>query len=163
MEKFNAITEASKLAELSNTKQSISVSDYYLSNIVAKSDMPMMSYGLQLDRLADAPPSNLVDTESMLKNQFDLIGKSGHVYKPVTYPQSNAQEQPSSTSTSSSVKPSHKEFFVPISGRDFHSFSKKSCNSLSIWRDDINHSSAPIQGRFEYVDTRALTKDNIHN
>lgn len=54
-----------------------------------------MSYGLQLDRLADAPPANLVDTESHLKNQFDILSKSGYVYKrnhatPLPTPETSA-------------------------------------------------------------------------
>ena len=82
METFNAIVEAGQMAEMSNTKQSRGVADYYLNEVRMQPDeLPMMSYGLQLNRLAEAPPTDLVDTESKLKNQFDILSKSGYVYK----------------------------------------------------------------------------------
>jgi len=82
METFDAIVEAGQLAEISNTKQSRGVAAYYLNEVRMQPDeLPMMSYGLQLNRLAEAPPTDLIDTESKLKNQFDILSKSGYVYK----------------------------------------------------------------------------------
>lgn len=160
METFDAIKEAGHLADLSNTKQSTDVSDYYLSSVQQQAaNLPAMSYGLQLNRLADAPPTDLVDTESHLKNQFDILSKSGYVYKrnhatPLPAPETAALTQPSQTVNA-------KDFFNPISGRDFNKFSKKSCNDLHFLRDDISMVKAPVPTRFDHVDTRALTKDKI--
>lgn len=163
MEKFDTVVEAGQLAEMSNTRQSVRVADYYVDPVKMSPDnLPVMSYGMQLDRLADAPPSALIDTESSLKNQYDILSKSGHVYRkggepPVARPKAAAPAPPPSA-----VAPvSAKAFFNPISGRDLNKFSKKSCEDMNFWRDDVTMVHAPVTTRFEHVDTRALTKDKI--
>lgn len=163
METFDAIIEAGQMAEMSNTKQSRGISDYYLNETSMQPDeLPMMTYGLQLNRLAEAPPTNLVDTESKLKNQYDILSRSGYVYKREG--DSLTDTQPSQDNFMQPTLPAPQvvtEFFNPISGRDFNKFSKKSCNDINIWRDDITTVETPVPTRFEYVDTRALTKDKI--
>ena len=72
----------SNIPELANTKMFKDKSDYYLNNIYKQPDqIPTLSYGLQQTRQADAPPENLIDVESRLNNRYDIIGKSGYVYK----------------------------------------------------------------------------------
>ena len=170
METFNAIVEAGQMAEMSNTKQSRGVADYYLNKVSMHPDqLPMMSYGLQLNRLTEAPPTRLVDTESKLKNQFDILSKSGYVYKKQRYGNHNYSlseglashsnqnfSQPTLPTTDKLI-----EFFNPISGRDFNKFSSKSCNEIDIWRDDITTGQTPVPTRFDYVDTRAIIKKKI--
>ena len=166
METFNVLVEASQLAEMSNTKQSRGIADYYLNNVLMQPDqLPVMTYGLQLNRLAEAPPTDLVDTESKLKNQFDILGKSGyvykkqsddHVYKKHDHGLSEVLAQPT-LPTADKVT----EFFNPISGRDFNKFSSKSCNEINIWRDDITTVQTPVPTRFDHVDTRAIIKNKI--
>lgn len=161
MKTFDAIVEAGQLANQSNTKQSRGVADYYLNSISMKSDhLPMMTYGLQLDRLADAPPSDLIDTESHLKNQYDILGKSGYVYNTQTA-SSAIPPSPQSEKVLLPTPGKMLEFFNPISGRDFNKFSKKSCNNINIWRDDITIVQDVPSTRFGHIDTRALTKDKI--
>ena len=123
METFNALVEASRMSEMSNTKQSRGVADYYLNEVRMQPDeLPMMSYGLQLNRLAEAPPTGLVDTESKLKNQFDILSKSGYVYKHKgeaiadhgidrVLPVAEAHELPNADT-----------FFSQTAGRDYKSF-----------------------------------------
>ena len=162
METFDAILEAGQLADMSNTKQSRGISDYYLNGVSMQPDqLPMMSYGLQLNRLAEAPPTDLVDTESNLKNQYDILSRSGYVYKRQNYQENTFQStqnlaQPTLPSTQVVT-----EFFNPISGRDFNKFSSKSCNEINIWRDDITTVQTPVPTRFEHVDTRAMIKNKI--
>mgnify|MGYP001456535088 CR=1 FL=1 len=61
MENFDAIVEAGQMAEMSNTKQSRGVANYYLNEVSMQADqLPVMSYGLQLNRLAEAPPTAVV-------------------------------------------------------------------------------------------------------
>ena len=163
MEKFDVIVEAAQLAEMSNTKQSRGVADYYLNEVSMQPDeLPMMSYGLQINRLADAPPTDLVDTESKLKNQFDILSKSGYVYK--RQGDNNNHGPHSIQNLAQPTLPSTEqvtEFFNPISGRDFNKFSSKSCNEINIWRDDITTVQTPVPTRFEHVDTRAIIKNKI--
>lgn len=162
METFDAIIEAGQMAEMSNTKQSRGVADYYLNEVSMQADqLPIMSYGLQLNRLAEAPPTDLVDTESKLKNQFDILSKSGYVYKKQSddnhdYSLTKGLAQPT-LPTPDKVT----DFFNPISGRDFNKFSSKSCNEINIWRDDITTVQTPVPTRFEHVDTRAIIKNKI--
>lgn len=162
METFDAILEAGQLAEMSNTKQSRGVADYYLNEVRMQPDeLPVMSYGLQLNRLAEAPPTDLVDTESKLKNQFDILSKSGYVYKK----QSDYNHEPPSTQNlAHPTLPSTEkviDFFNPISGRDFNKFNSKGCNDINIWRDDITTVQTPVPTRFDHVDTRAIIKNKI--
>ena len=165
--KFDAVIEAGQLADMSNTKQSRDVSNYYLNSVSINPELPVMSYGLQLDRLAEAPPTNLVDTESQLKNQYDILGKSGYVFKKQNEMHSDSSSHQNEFTTNTLTQPplpkqEHvKEFFNPISGRDFNKFSKKSCDDMNIWRDDVTTVSAPIPIRFEHIDTRAQFKDKI--
>jgi hypothetical protein len=167
MQKLNEIMDAADLADMSNTKQSGRVSKYYLDGVNSQpKTLPMMSYGLQLTRQADAPPTSLIDTESQLKNQFDLLGKSGFVYrKDGSMPNmhSNAQSDTASLPPVESAVTVN-DFFLPMSGRDFNNFSKKSCSTTNIWRDDINTRKDAINSlnsRFAHIDTRAQTKDRI--
>lgn len=162
METFDAIVEAGQLAEMSNTKQSRGVANYYINEVRMQPDeLPMMSYGLQLNRLAEAPPTDLVDTESKLKNQFDILSRSGYVYKR------QSDDNHGSHSTQNLAQPTLPstekvtEFFNPISGRDFNKFSSKSCNEINIWRDDMTTVQTPVPTRFEHVDTRAIIKNKI--
>ena len=162
METFDAIVEAGKLAEFNDMKQSRGMSEYYLNKVSMQPDkLPMMSYGLQLNRLAEAPPTDLVDTESQLKNQFDILSKSGYVYKK----QSSDNHIPHSTQNfAQPTLPTPEkvtEFFNPISGRDFNKFSSQSCNEINIWRDDITTVQTPVPTRFDHVDTRAIIKNKI--
>lgn len=163
METFDAIIEAGQMAEMSNTKQSRGIADYYLNATSMQPDqLPMMTYGLQLNRLAEAPPTDLVDIESKLKNQFDILSKSGYVYKKQG--DSLIDQSHSSQSLMQPTLPAAEkvtEFFNPISGRDFNKFSSKSCNQINIWREDITTVQTPVPTRFEHVDTRALTKNKI--
>lgn len=46
---------------------------------------PETSAGLTNDRIQDEPPPSLVDTESQLRNQFDIIGKAGYVHTQAEY------------------------------------------------------------------------------
>lgn len=164
METFDAILEAGQLAEISNAKQSKGISDYYLNGVSMQPDqLPMMSYGLQLNRLAEAPPTDLVDTESNLKNQFDILSRSGYVYKKqnndnqeIVFQSTQNSEQPTLPTTAKVT-----EFFNPISGRDFNKFSSKSCNEINLWRDDITTVQTPVPTRFDHVDTRAIMKNKI--
>ena len=163
---FDAIKEAGHLVDLSNTKQSTDVSQYYLNDSVHQKTgtLPVMTYGLQLDRLSDAPPPDLIDTESHLKNQFDILSKSGYVYKrdEGALERSSSMTQPSSNVNdflkSEGVVTSAESFFNPVSGRDYHKFSSKSCNDINIWRDDISTANRPMPKRFDHVDTRAILK-----
>lgn len=170
MNKFDGIIEASRLADMSNTKQSTTIADYYVNNVrVTPSKLPSMTYGLQLDRLTDAPPTDLIDTESSLKNQFDLLGRSGYVYrkeKESVYPSNNDSLLMTPLASSKTLPSSEKldTFFTPISGRDFSSFSKKSCNNdIATSRQDINLTVTPVPKRFDYIDTRSLTKDKLQS
>ena len=166
MEKYNEIIEAGHLADMSNTKASLNIAQYYMNPMKISNDqLPMMSYGLQLDRIADAPPTSLVDTESHLKNQYDILGKSGYVYKGEkssenilnTHLTNNSSILQNSLPDASIIK----DFFNPISGRNFQKFSGKTCNNINIWRNDVNIVQAPSPTRYEYIDTRALIKDKI--
>ena len=163
MDNFDAIVEAGQMAEMSNTKQSRGVANYYLNEVSMQADqLPVMSYGLQLNRLAEAPPTDLVDTESKLKNQYDILSKSGYVYKkqntsPTLHNNPNKElTQPTLPSTQKVV-----DFFNPVSGRDFNKFSSKSCNEINIYRDDITTVNTPVPTRFEHIDTRTIIKDKI--
>ena len=106
----------------------------------------------------------MVDIESQLKNQFDILSKSGYVYKKkgdsphIDYTHSSSERLKQPTIP---VPEKVTEFFNPISGRDFNKFSSKSCNNINIWREDITTIQTPIPARFEHVDTRALTKEKI--
>ena len=168
METFNALVEASRMSEMSNTKQSRGVADYYLNEVRMQPDeLPMMSYGLQLNRLAEAPPTGLVDTESKLKNQFDILSKSGYVYKKQSSHHHNDELAPHSTQNLAQptlpTPDKITDFLNPISGRDFNKFSSKSCNEINIWRDDITTVQTPVPTRFDHVDTRAIIKNKIED
>lgn len=157
METFDAIIEAGQMAEMSNTKQSRGVAEYYLNEVLMQPDqIPTMSYGLQSDRLAEAPPTDLVDTESQLKNQFDILGKSGYVYN-----RSRGNEHSNKSFMKPTLQTPEKvaAFFNPISGRDFNKFSKKSCGKLNAERVDLVTVLTPGLFRFDHVDTRAMMKN----
>ena len=166
MEIFDTLIEASHMAEMSNTRQSRGVADYYLNHTSTQPDqLPMMTYGLQLDRLAEAPPTDLVDTESKLKNQYDILSRSGYVYKQpgksLTHTEPSQDHLRNAIQTTLPAPQKVTEFLNPISGRDFNKFSRKSCNDINIWRDDITTVETLVPTRFGHVDTRAITKDKI--
>ena len=80
--RVNALVEASNLADLGNTRMSTQMASYYTNEVNKQPDtIPMMSYGIQITRQAEAPPSDLVDTESKLNNRYDILGRSGYVYR----------------------------------------------------------------------------------
>ena len=156
------IAQAGRLADMANTQQSTDVSNYYVNQVkMQPSNLPMLSYGLQITRQADAPPTDLVDTESKLKNQYDILGRSGFVYHP-DGALGNRQVLPEAFSTPMAAPaPATNDFFLPVSGRDFHSFSSKACQNINIWRNDIITTTTPVPQRFPHVDTRAITKEKI--
>ena len=43
---------------------------------------PIATAGLIGNRIPDEPPAALVDTESMLRNQYDILSKAGYVHRP---------------------------------------------------------------------------------
>ena len=72
----------SNIPELANNKMFKNKSEYYLNDVNRQPEqIPTLSYGLQQTRQADAPPEDLIDIESRLNNRYDIIGKSGYVYK----------------------------------------------------------------------------------
>lgn len=161
MEKFDAIIAAGQLADMANTRQATDVAAYYISPVVSQpKNIPTMSYGLQITRQVDAPPSDLIDVESRLKNQYDLIGKSGYVHNTkTTPPPPPPPEQPQLTNKT----PTPESFFETVAGRDFNQFSR-SCGNLNIWRDDVivdRPNNPAITTRFGHVDTRMMTKDKL--
>lgn len=154
------IAAAGRLADMANTQQSTDIANYFVNEVkMQPENMPTFSYGLQLTRQADAPPTHLVDTESQLKNQYDILGRSGFVYHP-DGALGNRQVLPETFSAPVATA-SANDFFLPVSGRDFHSFSNKACQNMNIWRNDIITTERPIPQRFEHVDTRAITKEKI--
>ena len=161
MEKFDAIVAAGQLADMTNTKQATDVAAYYTSPVVSQpKNIPTMSYGLQITRQVDAPPSDLIDVESRLKNQYDLIGKSGYVYNTKA-PSHQPVEQADLTPLGNTPTP--ESFFETISGRDFNQFSR-SCDNMNVWREDLvgNRPNNPAMTmRFGHVDTRMMTKDKL--
>lgn len=170
MENFDAILNAGQMAEMSNTKQSRGISDYYLNTVSMQPDtLPIMSYGLQLSRISTVPPTGLIDTESKLKNQFDILSKSGYVYKKQSENDYSLSEGLAPHSNKNFAQPTLPtkdkvtKFFNPISGRDFNKFSSKSCNEINIWRDDITTVQTPFHTRFDHVDTRAIIKNKIED
>tara|TARA_Y100000992_G_scaffold302250_1_gene275660 strand:+ start:2445 stop:2948 length:504 start_codon:yes stop_codon:yes gene_type:complete len=157
-ERVNALVEASNLADLGNTRMSTQMASYYTNEVNKQPDtMPMMSYGIQITRQAEAPPSDLVDTESKLNNRYDILGRSGYVYRQGAYGQ-GARRPPAAAPAPTAPKKTinAEDFFSQISTRD-----DKECKSYSIWRDDIIRVQRPYQRRQAHVDTRQMTKDRI--
>lgn len=99
---------------------------------------PETSAGLSNDRLQDEPPPSLIDTESQLRNQFDIIGKAGYVHTRSDYgsellKQARAQPAPESTR---SQEPAPDVFLKPIDDR----FIRKTCDTTQSFypRLDLN-------------------------
>ncbi len=154
---IDRLIESSKLADFANTKSSRAVASYHISDTQQQpANVPMLSYGLQVNRLADAPPEALIDTESSLNNRFDILGKSGYVYRTPSDSKSKTElneffapitKPPTEPTKSTEI------FFQTTAGRDY-----KPCENLNIWRDDIITTQAPVPDRYAHVDTRQMMK-----
>ena len=152
----------SNIPELANTKMLKDKSDYYLNTIYKQpAQIPTLSYGLQQTRQADAPPEDLIDVESRLNNRYDIIGKSGYVYKQegetVDDHQLDMGPRLDKIQPIGNL-PEAETFFAQVSGRDF-----KVCDTLNYWRNDMLTIQRPVQERYPYIDTRQQTKSKIND
>ena len=99
---------------------------------------PMTSAGLPMDRVQEEPPPNLIDRESQLRNQFDIIGKYGYVHTASEADSKLLKEAKASGSPPANVvKPQPAPDFLnePIQDR----FLKKYCDTTpSYYRLDLN-------------------------
>jgi hypothetical protein len=156
----------SNIPELANTKMFKDRSEYYLNSVYRQPEqIPTLSYGLQQTRQADAPPEDLVDIESRLNNRYDIIGKSGYVYKQegetVEDHQLDMGPQLDKIQPLDNLAEAD-TFFAQISGRDFKSFGSV-CDTFNYWRDDMLTIQRPVQERYPYIDTRQQTKSKIND
>lgn len=158
--KYDDVIKSSNLANLAETKMSVMAASYQLdASTLGSSKLPTGSYGMQQDRITEAPPTDLVDVESMLNNRYDILGRSGYVYKgqdldtvaPVHLTKPNRR----------SVQQPPVNFFQQESDRDYKRFNKKGNEQLNMWREDIVTASQPQLPRVEYNDTRAAIKDQL--
>ena len=149
------LSPASELADHRMAKQleAYQVNPVRMQPVVQGGSYPFFSYGIQADRLAEAPPSSIVDVETRLNNRYDIIGKSGYVYR------TDADVTPQLRSPSSFEPPTSTpippDFFAQAAGRDFE------CDVKSFYRADIVIPTAPYIAQQQYVDTRAATKDQL--
>eukprot|EP00965_Chrysotila_dentata_P193812 6175982-Pleurochrysis_carterae.AAC.1 len=140
---IGAIVASSKLADLANTRMSTTIAQYYTDSApqaATASFNAHVTYGLMLTKQDMAPPEGLVDVESRLNNRYDILGKSGYVYRdsgnePTDHVGQRGVADIASIHPMTSAPSSN--YFEAISGRDFSSFSKKSCQQHNFWRDDL--------------------------
>ena len=159
------IATASNLTELANTKMSTAMAAYYIDGVrvqpgAERGLVPTFSYGLQLTRQADAPPSTLVDVESQLSRRYDIIGKTGLVYERGDRVPS--QPPPTPTPPALATASDADTFFTPSSDRDFHRLSSKACERklTQFWRDEVIVAAPqPYNERAIGTLTRQATKD----
>jgi hypothetical protein len=156
----------SNIPELADNKMSRDRSAYYLNSVYQQPErIPTLSYGLQQTRLAEAPPEDLIDVESRLNNRYDIIGKSGYVYKNRGESEEDHQlltEPLAEYAGPVGALPQADEFFEQVSGRDFKGFGH-ACVRLNYWRDDMLTVSRPVQERYPHIDTRLETKEKIND
>jgi hypothetical protein len=112
---------------------------YNLNPVQSEFDRaPQTSAGLNNDRLQDEPPSSLVDIESQLRNQYDIIGKSGYVHTRSEYGSellNRARAQPR-LEQPMQPQPAPDVFLTPIDDR----FIRKTCDTTQSFypRLDVN-------------------------
>lgn len=152
------LVSQSKLTEFADAKQSLDSAAYRISDVQQQPEkIPMLSYGLIATRLSEAPPTSLVDVESHLENRYDLLGKSGYIYKENnanTHNELNTFYEP--PVAPSPAKPYSESFFNQTAGRDY-----KPCAQDNFWRDDIIRTIRPVPDRYAHVDTRQMQKSKI--
>lgn len=152
----------SNLPELADNKMSRQQSEYYLNAVNMRPNrIPTFSYGMQQTRQAESPPESLIDTESRLNNRYDIIGKSGYVYRKdgesmEDHVSINIPQVRDSRTDENQID----SFFNQISGRDVENFG---CSSPSFWRKDVLTVNKPVPTRYSHVDTRLQTKDKIND
>lgn len=158
--KLDHILTASTNADMANTSMSRHVSNYWMANHIYDNSVENthIQHVLMHDRLSDAPPTALIDTESYLNNRFDVLGRSGYVYRRSgNYTDDHIQiSNPNTQDINNSANKSN-EFFQQVSGRDYH----KQDGLINMYRQDVIISNYRPLGRQAYVDTRQLTKDKL--
>ena len=104
---------------------------------------PETSAGLSNDRLQDEPPPSLIDTESQLRNQFDIIGKAGYVHTRSDYGSEllkNARAQ--AVVETQKVQESAPDVFLkPIDDR----FIRKTCDTTPSFYPRLDFNPPPAR------------------
>lgn len=150
-------------SELADDRMSAAIAAYRVdaSNQRSPTELVMASYGLQVNRLAAAPPTEYVDVESRLMNRYDMIGKAGFVYRGSGDDAGDhAIVMPSPPLASPMASPEDASSFLQsAAARDYRS---GPCITPSVtWRDDIVTVRAPEYAeRAPYVDTRMMSKEH---
>ena len=150
-----AVSE-SHASELANTKMTVDMSSYHLNTVrqpLKSTQLPMASYGLQLTRQAEAPPSTLVDTESLLENRYTTIGKQGFVFRGAETAKAPAQQE--------QIEPAGFDALDPVASRD------ETCERRNFWRADVQPLAGDVDTPFyldprdphKHVNTRQAAKD----
>lgn len=146
--------EQSQIPELDNIKMSNGLMEYQVSDVrQRKPAEPLASYGLQATRYLDAPPTSLVDNESLLMNRYDVIGRSGYVYSSNgKTPVLNEFVTPDMPAGGGETPA---KFLDPVASRDAH----LGCNPLNYYRMDVGVPKTPYIPQYQVVNTRRIAKD----
>ena len=145
-------------------KISQGVGVYRISTPINKSTtINLPDFGIPLDRMQKEPPSNFVDSESLLAGRFDILGKYGLVERVSERDSSLLREARKAAPPPALDTPlvSNSEFFKPASGR----LPQMPCYDImsqSFFRTDANYSNkAPLVSYRPIHDTRLHAKDNF--
>lgn len=124
----------------------------------------MPDFGVPLDRMQNEPPSNFVDSESLLAGRYDILGKYGLVERVSERDSTFLRDARRANPPPSLGQPLVDEasFFKPASGR----LPQMPCYDImsrSFFREDVNcpKNIPPVSYR-PVNDTRLAAKDNFN-
>lgn len=145
---------------LAEERNSMLQAAYYIDPVYMRPlGEPVATFGINTTRMLDAPQTaDLVDVESMLTSRYDIIGRSGNVYRKNGSEDTPLSEDAEGVSHMPIAKYSMEtdKFLQRYSDRDTRMLQDR---EKPQWqREDINTREVPYIPQATYNDTRASAK-----